>query len=105
MATEYIVKQGDTLSDIAQTYKDVIGSSLTNAARVTRLCALNRIPNKDLIYVGQTIYLDAEAPAEKKSTSYKPTINAFGLQSNTDRTVFATWKFSHDKDHLDHYPS
>ena len=101
MATTYTVKKGDTLSEIAVTYKNVIGSSLTLNQRIQRLVDLNDIENRDLIYIGQVLKLDGTIPTKKKSTSYKPTVNAFGLQSNTDRTVFATWKFDHD--HVDHY--
>lgn len=101
MATTYKVKKGDTLSEIAVTYKNVIGSSLTLNQRIQRLVDLNDIENRELIYIGQVLKLDGTIPTKKKSTSYKPTVNAFGLQSNTDRTVFATWKFDHD--HVDHY--
>ena len=101
MATTYTVKKGDTLSEIAVTYKNVIGSSLTLNQRIQRLVDLNDLENRDLIYIGQVLKLDGTIPTKKKSTSYKPTVNAFGLQSNTDRTVFATWKFGHD--HVDHY--
>ena len=33
-------------------------------------------------------------PTGKKSTTSKVTIKHFGLQANTDRTVFATWSWS-----------
>lgn len=40
-------------------------------------------------------------PTNKKSTTSKVTITHFGLQANTDRTVFVTWSWT--KKHTKHY--
>lgn len=94
------VQKGDTLSKIAQTYASYISGS-TNDARVKTLCDLNDISDPDYIVVGQKIKLSGTATTTKKNTSNKPIIKNFGLQSNTDRTVYATWAW--DKSNTDSY--
>ena len=80
----YTVKKGDTLSEIAVKYKTT----------VAKLCSLNNISNPDRIYVGQVLLISGTVTASKsKATSNKAAIEHFGLQSNTDRTIFATWKW------------
>ena len=89
---------GDTLSEIAQRY----GTS------VSYLAKLNNIKNVNLIYVGQVLKISEvvtvtpskpnPTPAPSPSTPTSPaatrvTITAFGLQSNTERTFFATWSW------------
>lgn len=102
MASTYTVKKGDTLSEIAVTYKTTIGSSLTLQQRIDKLVSLNDIDDPNLIIVGQVLRLTGSAaPVAKKSNSSKVTIKLFGLQSNTDDTVFVSWKW--DKDNTDHY--
>ena len=102
MATvKYTVVKGDTLSDIAVKYKDTIGSSLTLEERVKKLQDLNGITNPDYIVVGQVLIISGTPAASKKNTSSKAVIKVFGLQSNTDRTVIATWAW--DKTYTDHY--
>lgn len=91
MATKYIVKKGDTLSQIA---KD-------NGTTVDKLVALNDITNPDYIVVGQELILSGTATTPTKNTSNKPIIKTFGLQSDTDRTVYATWKW--DKSNTENY--
>lgn len=94
MASTYTVKRGDTLWGIAQTY-------LGDPYKYTYLAQINNIPNPSLIYVGQVIKLSAGGSSSSGSSSKpsssaptKATINQFGLQSDTDRTVFATWNWS-----------
>lgn len=101
----YTVVAGDTLWGIANKY----GTTYQELARI------NGIPNPNLIYVGQKLIVGTKNEStgtsggtssvptytEPKSTTYKVTINAFGLQSNSDRTVFATWTFT--KENVDHY--
>ena len=99
----YIVKKGDTLSGIAKKY----GTTYQYLAK------LNNIKNPNLIYVNQKIYISKDTtPAgsgggSTPSTPPPPpqptqvTINAFGLQADTDRTVFATWSWS--RENTDHY--
>lgn len=92
-----VVVYGDTLGQIALTYTG-------SASNYTKLAAINNISNPNLIYSGQTIYLSASASSSsssstKSTTMTKPTINQFGLQSNADNTLFATWTWnrSHTK--------
>lgn len=103
MATEniyYTVVWGDTLWDIANRY----GTTYQELARI------NGIPNPDLIYVDQVLIVGTRetggtssipTPTPPKSTTYRVDIWAFGLQANTDRTVFAVWNFS--KEHTKEY--
>lgn len=84
--TYVTVEKGDTLSEIARDYG--------NGKTYQELAKLNNIENPDLIYVGQKIKLTGSPDPVKASTTSKVTINAFGLQSNTDRTVFATWTWT-----------
>lgn len=77
----YTVVAGDTLMKIASKY----------GTTVSAIAALNHIQNVNLIYVGQILIISGEADAEIKNTTNKAIIRHFGLQSNTDRTVFATW--------------
>lgn len=78
----YKVVKGDTLSGIA----------LAKKTTVAALLALNPdITNRNLIYVGQVIVISGTAPSKTTNNSQKAKITNFGLQSDTDRTVFATW--------------
>jgi LysM repeat protein len=60
-ATDYTVKPGDTLSEIAQ----------ANGADWHHLAELNQLNNPDLILIGQTLQLDGpkKATAPKKTTT------------------------------------
>lgn len=106
----YTVVWGDTLSEIAVRFNTT----------VSYLAKLNNIANVNLIYVGQVLKIKEKVvvkpdgstskpsePAPQKKTNTSPaktqaTITAFGLQSNTDRTIFATWKWdqSNTKEYL-----
>lgn len=87
------VQKGDTLSQIALDYK-----SYSNNASYQKLAEINDISNPNRIYVGQVIKLTGKATSSSKSSSSnKATINAFGLQSNSDNTLFATWKWTKKK--------
>lgn len=102
MAVEtYKVKKGDTLTKIAKTYKSTIGSKLTLNQRIQRLCDLNDISNKDKLVVGQVLKLNGTVAKSKTSSTKTATITVFGLQADTDSTVFAKWSWS--KSHTDHY--
>lgn len=92
MATTYTVVKGDTLTAIAKKYDTT----------VSNLVQLNGIKNPDYIVVGQVLRLTASAPSSTtKASTLKAVIGVFGLQSNTDRTVYATWTWS--KDYTDTY--
>jgi len=98
--TTYTVKKGDTLSAIAKKY----------GTTAKKIAALNDIKNINLIYVGQKLLISGTKSSstsskskskKKKTNSNAPTINHFGLQANTDRTIFATWTWG--KSHVDNY--
>ena len=94
MATTYTVKKGDTLSEIA----------VKHGTTTSKLAAINGIKNVNLIYVGQVLKLTGSASSgssKKKTNSSKAVIKAFGLQSDTDNTLFATWTWS--KSHTENY--
>lgn len=84
MATTYTVKKGDTLSHIAIAYNTT----------VAKLVEWNDITDPDYIVVGQVLTVEGGKTTTTKSGSSKATIKAFGLQSNTDRTVYATWAWT-----------
>lgn len=92
----YTVVKGDTLSGIASKYNTTVSA----------LASLNNIKNVNLIYVGQKLVISKSdgtttPVTTTTNTTNKVTIEHFGLQSNTDRTVFATWVWS--KEHTQHY--
>lgn len=81
MADIYIVKKGDTLSKIAT----------DNKTTVKYLATLNNIENPNYIIVGQRIKLSGTPDPVQKNLTSKATITNFGVQSNTERTIYATW--------------
>lgn len=84
--TYVTVESGDTLSQIAVNH----GGGKT----YKQLAAINSIQNPDLIYVGQKIYLNTpgtSAVSASGAVISRATITAFGLQSNSGSTLFATW--------------
>lgn len=87
----YTVVKGDTLYSIAKAYGTTVKS----------IAELNNIENVNLIYVGQVLIISGQAAAVKTNTTNKAIIEHFGLQSNTDRTIFATWKW--DKANTEEY--
>lgn len=96
MAT-YKVVAGDCLWNIA-------ASKLGNGSRWTEIANLNNIPTSNpIIYVGQVLELPSGGGTTTVTTNktYKPTIEYFGLQAGSDRTIFAVWKF--DNTNTDHF--
>lgn len=91
MTTTYKVVWGDTLTAIAKKYNTT----------VNKLVALNNISNPNYIVVGQILKIDGTADKVATNKTSKATIRVFGLQSNTDRTMYATWTW--DKSHTDKY--
>lgn len=89
------VQKGDTLSGIAKQY-------LGSASKYQYLAKLNGISNPNRIYVGQVIKLtNTSSGTSGGGTVSKPAVDtnavnftAFGLQSNTDNTLFAAWDWS-----------
>lgn len=117
----YTVRKGDTLWGIAKRF-------LGNGALYPKIAAWNNISNPNLIYPGQVFIVGTEAyddgtsgtpsPAPSSSgsgtqTTVQPastptpanagavTIYSFGLQSDTERTVFVTWGWG--RGNTDHY--
>lgn len=87
----YTVKKGDTLSEIAVAYDTT----------VSKLVSLNNLKDPDYIVVGQVLIISGTAASAKTNASPRAKIDVFGLQSNTDRTVYATWTWS--KDNTENY--
>ena len=87
----HTVVWGDTLWSLAITY----GTTVDNLRK------LNNIEDPDYIVVGQKLIVDGTADPVSKNNSSKPIIKVFGLQTKTDRTVFATWTW--DKEKTDKY--
>ena len=93
------VERGDTLWGIAKTY-------LGSGTSYTQLANINNISNPNLIYVGQIIKLSPTEPSKPSSSTSqpsisappqsKPIITAFGIQSNTDNTLFAVWDWGRE---------
>lgn len=98
MATvTYTVKRGDLPGAICKKY----GISLSQLVKLNHLRKNSR--GNYLIYVGQKLTISGKTttthnkPGGKKPSSKKsncPKIVHFGLQSDTDSTVFATWDWS-----------
>lgn len=99
MADTHKVVKGDTLWGIAQTY-------LGSGTKWPQLATLNGIPKSNpTIYVGQIIKLknDGSGAPSEVVNSNKAEIKLFGLQSDTDNTLFATWTWSKANDHTASY--
>lgn len=80
----YTVDKGDTLWSIAKNYNTTY----------QKLAALNNIPNPDLIYVGQTIKIEGTATPSTTTDVSRPGIIQFGLQSDANNVLFATWRWT-----------
>lgn len=86
----YTVVWGDTLSGIAARY----------GTTVNALVQLNNISNPNFIVVGQVLRITSGTPgptdpplkpSPTQNLTSRVVIDVFGLQSNTDRTMYATW--------------
>lgn len=87
MATSYTVVKGDNLTKIAARY----------GTTVSKLVQLNNISNPDYIVVGQVLKISDDATSggvSSASRQSRAVISVFGLQSDTDRTVYAAWNWS-----------
>ena len=89
--TTYTVQKGDTLSKIAA----------ANNTTVEKLVELNAISDPDYIIVGQVLTISGSKKRVSKNYSSKAKILVFGLQSNTDRTMYAAWSW--DKTNTEKY--
>ena len=97
MATiKHKVVRGDTLSALAVKYKTTVSS----------IAKLNNIKNVNRIYVGQVLYISGKPSSSSSSSGSSSTssggskpsntvsITSFGLQADSDRTIFAIWKWN-----------
>ena len=91
MADNYVVKAGDTLSEIAKRY----------GTTVSELAKLNNISDPDFILIGQSLKLSGSPDPVPTNNTSRAVITRFGLQSNTDRTVYAEWTW--DKSNTENY--
>lgn len=90
MADTYVVKKGDTLSEIAARFKGDYGYTSTNTY-MNVLVKINGLTDPNYLVVGQVIKLSGpNMPAPTNNTS-RPIIQMFGLQANTDRTIYISW--------------
>ena len=89
--TTYTVQAGDTLSKIAA----------ANNTTVDKLVELNALSNPNYIVVGQVLIISGTKKTISKNRTSKAKILVFGLQSDTDRTMFAAWSW--DKTNTDKY--
>lgn len=95
------VTRGDTLSQIAITYK-----SYTGGASYQQLANWNKIANPNKIYVGQKIYLSksgASGSSSSSTTTKKTNSNCctnvgLGLSSGSDSELVSTWDWHKAKD-------
>lgn len=108
MATNFIthkVVKGETLMSIAKKYKDKYYKGYSDTKARNTIAAYNEIPSPYRIHVGQKILIattvSGSTVKKSKNNSLTPKIKAFGIQSDSENTVFATWKF--DKDHTKEY--
>lgn len=90
------VQKNDTLWGIAEDY-------LGSGTKYQQLASINNIKSPYIIYVGQVIqlYKSSSSSSTTKSDSKKATITDFGLQSNSDNTIYATWTWT--KSNTDNY--
>lgn len=97
----YTVKYGDTLSEIAQSYMSYAPDGMDVWDFTRYLGKKNNIADINRIYVGQKIKITGSDVQPKEDKTYMAVIEHFGLQSDTERTVFATWSWS--KENTDKY--
>lgn len=93
------VVRGDTLWRIAEKY-------LGDPHKYTQLASINNIPDPNKIYVGQIIKLSPVSPSVPTASPSQPSIavrpqampnvTAFGMQSNSDGTLFAIWDWNRE---------
>ena len=87
----YTIVKGDTLTSIAARFKTT----------VAELVRLNNIADPDLIIAGDTLVISGDPVPTETNTTYIAEVNRFGLLSNSDNTLYATWTW--DKDHTEKY--
>lgn len=84
------VESGDTLGKISADY-------FGGYSKYPQLAAINNISNPHLIYVGQKIWLSKTSSSSSSNryvNSNTPVIDHFGLQSDSENTLFAMWTWN-----------
>ena len=97
--TAVTVEKGDTLWSIASSF-------LGSGSKYQQLAKLNGMSNPNLLHIGQVVTLSGSSgtgSTTKKTSknSNKVTIKLFGVQSNSENTLFVTWNWT--KKHTDSY--
>ena len=93
----YTVVKGDNLTKIAKAYNTTVNN----------LVKLNNIKNPNYIVVGQKLIISGASSSSSSTSSNSSSssstvdIYAFGLQSNTNRTLYAAWNWN--RTYTDHY--
>lgn len=83
-ATTYTVVRGDTLTAIAKKFNTT----------VSNLVKLNNIKDPDYIVVGQVLKITGSYEPEPATKSNAVSVTVFGVQSNTDRTLYIAWTWT-----------
>lgn len=96
-----VVEKGDNLTKIAKEATSKLGKKIT----VDNLVAWNSISNRNLIYVGQKIYMSNSGSSSSSSSSASDdlVIKHFGklADPSDDKTLVAVWSW--DKDHTEKF--
>lgn len=88
----YTVVKGDTLSELAVKFNTT----------VSKLVELNNIKDPDYIVIGQVLRTsDSDTKTTSGSSQSKAIIDVFGVQSNTEKTLYVTWNW--DRDNTQNY--
>ena len=97
MGIRYTVVNGDKLRTIAQKFYDEIeGDSLSGPnGKVQTLVRLNNIVDPNKLAIGQELWItkDASDP-DVEDSNKRAIIVAFGRQSGTINTIYASWKWT-----------
>lgn len=91
MSTTHTVVRGDTLTSIAKKF----------GTTVSELVNLNGITDPNHIVTGQVLTISGPSTAPGPNTSNVVNVHMFGLQSNTDNTLYASWIW--DKENTKEY--
>ena len=96
--TKIKVQKGDNLTKI----KNWLGTQGITTS-VSELVKLNNIKNPDLIYINQILKISGTASTVAKTKTSRAEIDAFGLQAESDRLVFATWNWDKPSSETENY--
>lgn len=97
MGIQYTVKENDQLGYIAQEFYDEIeGDGLWgDGGKVATLVRLNNIVDPDKLVVGQVLWITKDAgDPDVEDSNKRAIILAFGIQSGTTNTLYASWKWT-----------